>query len=111
MDEPRSQDLSTKGPEPTGCSAKALAFSSSVAPAAASKTFCGRMLVLKTVSAARIAGSGCLSFRTTVLSPSVVMSPMEATRKFQIPLLGSAARFSDQATSAGVIGEPSENLI
>ena len=111
IDWPWSQDCRTNGPELTGCAEKLLAFSSSVVPADASNAFFGRIAVLKTVSAARIAGSVFLSLRMTVLSPSVVTSWIEATRKPQMPFFGSAARFSDHCTSAGVIGDPSENLM
>ena len=65
---------STNGPELTGCAEKLLAFSSSVVPSEASKAFIGRIAVLKTVSAARIAGSVFLSLMMTVWSPSVVTS-------------------------------------
>jgi hypothetical protein len=47
-----------KGPEPTGCSAKALAFSSSVAPGVASKSFWGMIAVLKVARPAARVGSG-----------------------------------------------------
>jgi hypothetical protein len=41
ISEPRVQDSKANGPEPIGCSAKALALSASVAPGYASTSFSG----------------------------------------------------------------------
>ena len=79
------------GPVPIGFSAKALAFSASVAPAAASNSFCGMIAVLKTVSADRKVGSGCLRVMTIVLAPSAATEAIEATRNCQMPLSGRGA--------------------
>src|SRR5512140_3186332 len=105
MSEPLSQDWNMKGPEPTGWEAKDCAFSLSVAPGSASNSFFGMMAVLKTVSADRMAGSGCLSVMTTVLSLDAATEAIESTRNCQMPLSGVAARSSDHFTSSVVIGE------
>jgi hypothetical protein len=106
---PRFQDWNAKGPEPTGCSAKALALSSSVAPGMASTSFFGRIALLNTLRPTSRVGSGCLSVSTTVLGSLMSTEPTDASMKFQMPSLGSRARSSDHFTSSAVIGEPSEN--
>ena len=107
----RFQLSKVKGPEPTGWSAKALVFSSSVAPGAAISSFSGMMPALKVDSACSITGSGWLRLIRTVSAPRVSMEAMEASRNANSPPSGLArARSSDHFTSLTPRGEPSANF-
>ena len=110
MLEPRSQLSSTNGPVPIGFLPNSCAFSASVSPGIASNAAFGMIAVLNTLSAGRIVGSGYLSLISIVCASGAVTVSIDATMKFQMPLSGFLARFSDQITSSAVIGVPSENL-
>ena len=92
-----------------GFSAKALALSASLAPAAALNSFWDMMPALKVARAAGRVGSVCLSVRVTRL-PLPATLATDSSRPFQAPLSGLRARSRLNFTSAAVIGLPSANL-
>ena len=112
MCEPRTHSVSTKGPEPTGFSAKAWAFSSSVVAGHGFEERLGHDGGVEHGQRGRqMHGSGRFRLRTTWLSPTASTLSTDSSEKLQMPFSGLRARSSDQTTSSGVMSEPSANLM